>query len=50
MTQITLQGLDDELEEVIRKLAERDGASLSHAAGELPGIGSGLGKTDLGTA
>ena len=44
MTQVTIHGLDDELEEVIRKLAERDGTSLSHAACELLRIGAGLVK------
>lgn len=42
MTQITIHGLDGELEEVIRKLAERDGTSLSRAAFELLRIGAGL--------
>ncbi len=42
MTQITIHGLDVELEEVIRKLAERDGTSLNHAACELLRIGAGL--------
>ncbi len=44
MTQITIHGLDAELEEVIRNLAERDGTSLSHAACELLRIGAGLVK------
>ena len=44
VTQITIHGLDDELEEVIRTLAERDGTSLSHAACELLRIGAGLAK------
>ncbi len=42
MDQITIHGLDDELEEVIRKLAERDGTSLSRAACELLRIGAGV--------
>ena len=44
VTQITIHGLDDELEEVIRKLAKRDGTSLNHAACELLRIGAGLVK------
>ena len=44
MDQITIHGLDGELEEVVRKLAERDGTSLSHAAFELLRIGAGLAK------
>lgn len=47
MDQITIHGLDDELEEVIRKRAERDGTSLSHAAFELLRIGAGLTKPPL---
>lgn len=42
MDQITIHGLDGELEEIIRKLAERDGTSLSHAAFELLRIGAGI--------
>ena len=44
MDKITIHGLDDELEEIIRKLAERDGTSLSRAAFELLRIGAGLVK------
>ncbi len=45
MDQITIHGLDGELEEIIRKLAERDGTSLSYAALELLRIGAGLIET-----
>ena len=42
MDQITIRGLDAELEEIIRQRAERGGTSLSHAAFELLRIGAGL--------
>ncbi len=42
MGQITIHGLDSELEEIIRKRAVRDGTSLGHAAYELLRIGAGL--------
>ena len=42
MDRITIHGLDGELEEIIRSMAERDGTSLSHAAFELLRIGAGL--------
>ena len=42
MNQITIHGLDEELAETIRRLAERDGTSLSHAACELLRMGAGL--------
>lgn len=42
MDQITIHGLDGELEEIIRNMAERDGTSLSRAAFELLRIGAGL--------
>ena len=42
MDQITIHGLDGELEEIIRQRAERDGTSLSHAAFELLRIAAGM--------
>lgn len=42
MNEITIRGFNDELAEIIRKLAERDGTSLSHAAFELLRIGAGV--------
>ena len=45
MAQITIHGLDDELGEIIRQRAERDGTSLSHAAFELLCIGAGMVKS-----
>ena len=42
MDQITIHGLDAELEAIIRQRAERDGISLSHAAFELLCIGAGM--------
>ncbi len=44
MNQITIHGLDAELEAIIRKRAERDGTSLSRAAFQLLRIGAGLVK------
>jgi len=42
VNQITIHDLDEEMGEAIRRLAERDGTSLSHAAFELLRIGAGM--------
>ena len=34
MNQLTIRGFDDELNETIRQLAEREGISLNRAGGE----------------
>ena len=47
MNQITIHDLDEEMGEAIRRLAERDGTSLSHAAFELLRIGAGMIKPTL---
>ena len=42
MNQLTVRGFDDELAELIRRLAKRDGTSLNQAALKLLRKGAGL--------
>ena len=42
MKQLTVRGLGDELEQAIRRLANRDGTSLNRAAVKLMRRGAGL--------
>ena len=46
MSQIIIEGLDDELGETIRRLAERQGRSPNQMALELLKMGAALSQTD----